>query len=114
MLQLKKSFFAFMVNVITDRRTAQRDCFMKNFLQCRVQLAKLLARNRSYSPARPNSGAEERFIGIDVANAAQQLLVQQCALYRRLAAAEELNEAVDLRLQWFMARSCESGTALRL
>ena len=53
-----------------------------------VKFPQLLARDRGRAAAWPNSGAEQRFIGIDVADAAQQFLIEQRAFDRSLAAME--------------------------
>ena len=88
MLQLEKTFFAVGIDVVAHRRPAQRDGFAQYFLHGSVQLAQLLARERSGPPPRPYSRAEQRLVGVDVSHSAQELLVEQCALDGGLAAAK--------------------------
>jgi hypothetical protein len=70
-LQLEKALFAVRINIVANGRSAQGYGLVQHFLNCRVELAQLFARERNHSAARPDSGPEQRFVGIDVAHAAQ-------------------------------------------
>ena len=109
MLQLEEAFLAVGIHVVADGRAAQRDGFVQNFLQRSVQLAQLLAGERRRTAPRADAGAKQRLVGVDVADAAQQLLIEQRALDRRLALAKELDKAIGLRLQWLVAGSSETA-----
>lgn len=114
-LQLEESFFSVGIHVIGDRRPAERNRLAQNFLNSGVQLAQLLARNRRRSPAWTDASAEQRFIGINVAYAAQKFLVQQRALDGSLASAKEFDELVRAHFQRLDASGIEAaGFGLRI
>ena len=112
MLQLEKPFFAVGVDVVTHRRSAQRDGFAQHFLHSRMQLTQLFPRERSSAPPRPNSGAEQRFVSINVPYPTQQFLVEQCALDGSFASPKQRYEALYLRLQRLISGSGESRRGL--
>src|SRR5450755_3675928 len=99
MLQLEKPFFAVGVDIVADRRSAQSDGFAQHFLHCHVQLPQLFAGQRGGSTPGPNSGAEQRFVSINVPYPTQQFLVEQCALDGSFASPKQRYEALYLRLQ---------------
>ena len=113
MLQLEESFAPLGVDIVADRRAAQRDRLAQYLLQRSVQFAQLSASERRRSPARPDTGAKQRLVGIDVAHAAQQLLVQQRALDRRLAVPEQSDESLELRSPAARPRSGKSRAVAR-
>src|SRR5579864_4999950 len=88
MLELEESFFALGVDVVGNGGAAKRDGFGEHFFYCRQQLCELIAANRCRPPSRPDAGAKERFISVNVPYAAQELLVEKCTLDRSLAALE--------------------------
>src|SRR5215469_2421629 len=108
MLQLEKSFFALGINIIADGRAASLDCFLQHLLHRPMEPAQLIARERSRSPARTYSGPEQRLIGVNIADPAQQFLVQQRALDRRFPPTKQLNEPLCLCLQRLIARRHET------
>src|SRR5439155_23884049 len=57
-----------------------------------MQKRQFLSRQRSRPAAWAHPGAEQGLIGINVSHPAEQLLIQQCTLYRRLASAEQFFE----------------------
>ena len=51
--------------------------------------------------ARPDTGAKQGFIGVDIPHSAQQSLVQECTLNWSLAFVEECREMVECDLERF-------------
>ncbi len=96
MFQLEESFAAFGIDVVAHRRTAGFDGLAQNLLQALVELLKF---SRESVTRRVAAAAPLRetatFVGVDVADAAQQLLVEQRALDRRLAIVEQRDEAFE-------------------
>src|SRR5450755_2297539 len=76
MLELKESLFPIGVDVVGHRRPAQGNRFPQHFLNFRVKASQVLARKRRRTPARANSGAEQRLVGVNVTHATQKFLVQ--------------------------------------
>src|SRR5580658_1029886 len=114
-LELEESFFSIGIDVIGDRRPAQGDRLTQNFLNSGVQFVQPLARNRRGSPSRTDASAKQRFIGVDVAHAAQKFLVQQRALDGSLASAKQFGELVRAHLQRFDTAGIEAaGFGLRM
>ena len=70
-----------------------------------------MARDGGGAAAGTNSGAEQRFIRINVAHAAQQFLIQQRALDGRLAATKQREEAIEIRFQRLNAARLEPAGA---
>src|SRR6516164_3272144 len=67
--------------------------------------------DRYSSASRPNPGAKQRFIRINVTYAAQKFLIQQCALDRGLAAAEQVDKSLEIDLQWLNTGRVEISRA---
>src|SRR5271166_2359759 len=112
-LQLEESFAPFGINVVADRRSAQFDRLVQHFLDGRMEFAQLSTRERCSATARPDCGAEERLVRVDVSHAAQQPLVQQRTLDRGFKTAEKRKEALALRVQRLVTGSGESRGGLR-
>ncbi len=112
MFQLEESFAAFGVDVIADRRPAEFDRLAQDLLQSLMKLPQFGPGQRRGATARPNLGAEQRLIGIDVADAAQQLLIEQRALDRSFASVEERDEMVEVDVQRLDARRSETCSLL--
>ena len=74
-LELEEAFFAVGIDVIGDRGAAERNGFAENFLQGREKLGELIAGYGGGAAAGTDSGAEQRFVGINVADAAKQFLI---------------------------------------
>src|SRR5215831_6127413 len=81
---------------------------MKHFLQRGVQLAQLGFRKRIGAAARPDMGAKQRLIGIDVAHAVQKLLVQKRRFYRRFAGVKEPRKFFCVDTQRLSTRSTKT------
>jgi len=88
MLKLKKSFLAVGIDIIGNRRSAERDGLAQHFPHRSMQFGQLLPRDGGRAAARTDAGPKQRFVGINVAHAAQQLLIQQRTLDGSLAAAK--------------------------
>ena len=101
MLELEESFFAIRVHIVRDRRTAERNRFLQHFFDGHKQLPLLIAGVNG--PARAGRGRttspKKRLISINVADAAQQFLIEQRALDGSLAAAKQRQEAVEIDFQ---------------
>src|SRR5882724_1250703 len=69
-LKLEESFFAIGVDVIGDRRAPGFDGFLQDHAHCFVELAQLLTSYSARSAAGADTGAEERFVGVDVSDSA--------------------------------------------
>src|SRR5439155_6861815 len=80
MPELEVSGLAGDVNIIRNGRAASGDGLSQHGLQMFVQCFESSTRNGRRSPARPDAGAMQRFIGIDIAHAPQQLLIEQGTL----------------------------------
>ncbi len=103
MLQLEEPFLAIRVNVVSNAGAAQANCLSQNFLKSNVQPPEFVASKGGCTAARPNARTEQGLIGIDIANAAQKILVQQGAFDRSLAATEQCGEVRKNDLQRFGA-----------
>ena len=67
----------------------------------------MVARNGRGAAAGPDTGPEQRFIGVNVADTAQEVLIEERALDGSLAAAEQRQEAVEIDFQRFDAGGVE-------
>src|SRR5580700_7914802 len=108
MLQLKKSFLPIRIHIIGNRRPAQSDGFFKHFLNRKKQPSQIFLGERRSPPPRPNACPVQRFIRINIADATQQLLVQQCALDRSLPSSEQTYEALQFDFERLRTRSLKS------
>ena len=77
MLQLKESALAVGVHVIADRRAAQPDGVRENLAQSQPQCFQLRLAQPACEPPRTNAGAKKALVGVDVAHAGEQPLVEQ-------------------------------------
>src|SRR5215470_428549 len=68
--------------------------------------------DRGRTPPRPKSRAEQGLVGVDVPHAPQQLLIEEGALDRSLASAEQGEELILLNFQWFDAARFKISAAL--
>jgi hypothetical protein len=105
MLQLEKPFFAVGVDVIADGRSAQRDGLTQDFQERRMQFSELVTGERGSTTARTNTGPKQGLIGVDVAHATQQFLVEQRALDGSFPPVKQLDKPICLRFQRLIARS---------
>src|SRR6202521_661447 len=109
MLELEESFFSIRVHIIGNRRSAQRDRLAEHSPNGSVQLAQLLPRDGRRPPAGSDASPKQRLVGINVADAAQQLLIQKRAFDRSLAPAKKRDELLLAHLQWFHTTGIEAA-----
>jgi len=89
MFQLKETANPIRIDIIRYGRSAQLDGMPQNSLKRCAQPPKLLLAEPSSHSRGPNAGAEEAFIGINIAHPVQQFLVQKCGFDRRLPVAKK-------------------------
>src|SRR5581483_9456798 len=94
-LELEKAGVAVCVDIVGNRGAAGGDGFVEDRLEPVEEALHLVAAHAGSAAARADAGAEQRLVGVDVAHAAQQLLVQERALHRRPAAAEQAGEEFE-------------------
>jgi hypothetical protein len=66
MLKLEEAFHSGGVHIVRNGRAAQCDGFSEYGLQCGVETIKFCPLEVHRHPARPDAGAEEALIGINV------------------------------------------------
>ncbi len=93
-LKLEKSADAIRVHIVRNRRAAKLDGVAQHLLECHAQPFKLGTGKSARLASWADSGAEKALVGIDIADAGEQRLVEQCGLDGELAAAEERGEVV--------------------
>jgi len=90
---LEVAAHALRINVVGDGRAAEFDGSAQDGLQGGAQADEFGASEAASLAARTDAGAEERLVGVDVANAVEQRLVQQRGLDRRLAARKSATKS---------------------
>ncbi len=91
-LELKEAADAGGVDVIGDGGAAEFDGAGEDLLEGGVEAGELGAGEAPGGAAGADAGAEEGFVGVDVADAVQDGLVEECGFDGELAAAEEFGE----------------------
>ena len=91
-LKLEEAADAFGIDVIGDRRAAELDGMAENLLESDVEAVEFGAGKPAGLTAGTDTGAKETFIGIDIAHAGEQRLVEQRGLDGELTAPEENGE----------------------
>ena len=97
--QLEEAFAALRIYVVGDGRSAGGDGFRKDGNHGVEESPRPLAAQAASHGERMNARAKERFIRIDVADAAHEGLVQQQRFDARLAALEGGGELLERHLQ---------------
>jgi hypothetical protein len=110
-LELEESLFAVGIDIVRDGGAAQRYGFFQDFFHGEEKLAELFARNRRGAATRTDTGAKKRFIGINVADTSQKLLIQQGALDGGLTAVKQREKADEVDFQGFDTGSVETSGA---
>lgn len=87
--KLKKTTLSVGADVVGDRRTTQKDGVGEDFAQRQPEPFKLNKRQAVGPSPRANAGIKEAFIGIDIADACKQGLVEQSCLDRQAPAAKK-------------------------
>lgn len=107
MFELKKASHAVCIDIIGNRGTAELDGVGENLLNGRMQPEQLIPLKAASHAFRADTGAEEAFIGIDIAYAVQDGLVEQGSFDGKAASSEELCEVVGSNGGWFLAGTGE-------
>ena len=109
MLELEEAGHTVGIHVVGDRGTAERDGVPQDVLQGGVEPVELGAGEAAGDAGGADSGVEEALVGVDVADAVEERLVEQGGLDGELAAAEEGREVVGGDGEGFAAGSAEGG-----
>ena len=72
----------------------------------------MFAGNRCGSAAGADTGAEQRFVGVNVSDPPEEFLVEQGAFDGRLAGSEEADETVEIDLEGLDAASIGDITGI--
>ena len=92
MLQLEEAADAVGVDIIGDGRSAEGDRLAEHRLQRRVQALQLdFAQAPRHAPG-TDPGAEEAFVGVDIAYSMKQFLVEERGFNGETASVEELHK----------------------
>ncbi len=92
--ELEEAFDAVGVDVVGDRGAAEADGVVEDLDEGLAELFEFIFGEATGRAAGADAGAEEAFVGVDVADAGEQGLVEQGGLDGELAAAEEGGEGV--------------------
>jgi hypothetical protein len=103
MFELKESATAFGVDVIGDGGAALFDGLGEHFDDGLVQFPDAFGAQARANGQGMNAGAEEGFIGIDIADAADEMLIEQDGLDAGFAALEARAKFSESHLQRFGA-----------
>jgi hypothetical protein len=106
-LELEESLFAVGIDVVGDGRTTERDRFLQYLFHRQEQFPQMFLRDRRRTPTRPNTGAEQGLVGINVSDASQQFLVEKSTLDWGLAPVEQFPEAVEFDFERLKATRIE-------
>ena len=107
-LELEEAADAVGVDIIGDRGAAEPDGAFEDFAQGEAEALEFISSQAPSRSARPNAGAEETLVGVDVADAGEEGLVEQSGFDGEFAAAKEGGEGFGLDLEGLGARSGES------
>jgi hypothetical protein len=92
MLQLEAPLFTVGIDVVRDRRAFQTNCRGEDVDHSAVQARGALLAQAGGDGPRMDARFEQRFVGVDIAHAAQKFLIQQQLLDPRVAFLEQLQE----------------------
>ena len=96
MLQLKKASDALGIDVIGDGGAAEGDGVCEDLLERDAEAFKLRARKRGGEAAGTDACAKEAFVGVDVADAVEQGLVEERGFDGDFAGLEEAGEVMGV------------------
>ncbi len=91
-LKLEKAFNSVGVDVIGDRGAAELDGMEEDLFEGDAEGLEARGSDAPGAEGGADAGGEERLIGVDVADAGEKRLVEQCGLDGELAAFEESTE----------------------
>src|ERR1039458_5420246 len=110
MLKLEEPFFSIGVHVVGNRRSTQSDRFAQHFPHRSVQLSQVLPCDGRRPPARTDACPKQRLVSINIAHAAQQLLIQKRALDRSLTPAKKRDELLFAHFQRLQSTGIETSS----
>ena len=93
-LELKKAANPVGIHVVRDRGAAEADRLLKNSEECLTKALELGAAQAAGRAAGTDSGVEEAFVGVDVADAGKQRLVKKRRFDSEFASAKKGCELV--------------------
>ncbi len=96
------------ITVIAEGSAAEPDGLLENGFYVLQQPADFFLRNGSAEGFRMDAGGKEGFVGVNVAEAADAILVEQKGFYRTLT-VEQGNEFFGLYVERFRAESAHPG-----
>ena len=114
MLKLEKTADPGGIHVVGHGRTAERDSRAQHSLQAGVKPGKFSAGEPGRPAAGSEAGSEKTLVCIDVADAVQQLLIEQGGLDGRLPAPKEGLKVRQTDVQRLNAGACKAGPLRRL
>ena len=109
MADLEKALATLGVHVVRDRRTAGGDRFGEHGDDRVVEFAGAIAAKALGQRLGMNAGAEQRFVGVDIADAAEKGLVEKQRLDTCLAAAECRGELVEGNFERLRPKARDAG-----
>lgn len=92
MLHLEEAGLASGIDVIGDRGSAQTNGVLEDLAECETEALEFSAGEAARHAAGVDAGAEEALVGIDVADAGEEGLIEKGGLDRGPAAAEKGSE----------------------
>ena len=102
-LKLEKTFDSIGVNIIGNRGTPKLNCVFQDFAKSEPEPFKLSFCKAASVAARPNAGVEKAFVGIYIANAGKQRLIEQRGFDGGAPATKERSELLGRDCERFRA-----------
>jgi len=112
-LDLEEAGFTVGVDVVGDRRAAGADGGLKDGSKGFVEAREARAGEAAGNACGADAGAEETFVGVDVADAVEERLVEERGFDGKLAAAEEGDEVVEGDGEGFASGSCKGAGSVK-
>ena len=109
---LKAATVSVGIHVIGYRGSTAFDGFSEDFLNRKVKAEDTRAAEGCGNALRMDAGAEQGFIGIDIAHAAEHGLVEENRFDRGFALRQASGEILGQNLEWFGAKGGDAGGKL--
>ena len=106
--ELKEASHTFCVDVVGDGGATEADGVFQDFAQRHAQPLQLRPGELPGSPSWSNSGAKQALVGVDIANAGEQRLVEERCFDGQLSASKESGEFCGLNRQRLGSRAGEA------
>jgi hypothetical protein len=100
-LELKETAHAIGVDVVAHRRAAELDCVFEHGAQSKTQPLQFGFGQPASAAAGPDSGTEEAFVRVDVADTCKQRLVEQRRFDGELAASKQGGKVIGVNGERF-------------